>query len=94
MKDNLLPIGSVVLLKDASKRIMVCGFCCKAAKDDGKIYDYVGCLYPEGFISSNKNLLFNHEQIGEVINLGYSDEEEKKFKEKLKTIIKMMNENE
>ena len=44
--DKYLPIGTVVLLKNATKRLMIVGFCVKGDTDD-KIYDYVGCLYSE-----------------------------------------------
>ncbi len=85
-----LPIGTVVLLKGGTKRVMIYGFCCKGEGSD-KIYDYVGCLSPEGFISANKNLLFDHEQIDKIINMGLVDEEEKKFKEKLNSLVNMIN---
>ena len=90
--EKYLPIGTVVLLKGGSKRVMICGFCCQG-KNDNKIYDYIGCLSPEGFISSDKNLLFDHEQIDKVINLGLIDEEEKQFKEKLNSLVKMIKED-
>ena len=54
MKKELLPIGSVVLLKDAKKRIMITGFYVKENENSDKIYDYVGVLYPEGVVQSNK----------------------------------------
>ena len=82
MKKVLLPIGSVVLLKEATKRIMITGFCVKS-DEDNELFDYAGCLYPEGLISSRENLLFNNDQIGKVFFVGYSDEEEKHFKQAL-----------
>ncbi len=91
MNEKYLPIGTVVLLKGATKRIMICGFCCRNENDNDKIFDYVGCLSPEGFISSDKNLLFNHDQIDKIINMGLIDDEEKEFKEKLNNVLKIMN---
>ena len=78
-----LPIGSVVLCKDATKRLMITGFCCKDANNPDKTYDYSGCLYPEGIVSSDRTLLFDHSQIEKIFALGYSDDEEKEFKENL-----------
>lgn len=92
-QEKYLPLGTVVLLKEAKKRIMIIGFCCLDEKDKTKVYDYSGCLYPEGMISSNKNLLFNHDQIAKIYQLGYSDEEEKMFKEKLKKVLEQTNLN-
>ena len=87
-REKYLPIGSVVLLKTAKKRIMVTGFVAKAQETGDKVFDYMGCLYPEGVISSDKNLLFNHDQIDKIYYLGYSDEEEKIFKGKLDEELK------
>ena len=55
--------------------------------DNAKMYDYCGCLYPEGVVSSDKNLLFDHNQIAKIYALGYSDDEEKNFKVKLKEVL-------
>lgn len=91
--EKFLPIGSVVMLKGGKKRVMVTGFCSVDEKDKEKVYDYAGCLYPEGMITSNQTLLFNHEQIEEVFHLGLSDDEEKQFKEKLNTVLKKYEES-
>ena len=40
-----LPIGSVVLLKNANKRLMIYGRLQKA-EDSDSVRDYIGCLYP------------------------------------------------
>ncbi len=89
--EKFLPVGTVVLLKNGKKRAMITGFCCIDQKDTTKVYDYTGCLYPEGTISSDKNLLFNHDQINKIYHLGLIDEEEKKFKEKLNGLVKQFN---
>lgn len=70
-----LPIGSVVLLKNANKRVMIYGRIVRS-NDDEKVYDYVGCPYPEGAMSSNDMLLFDHEQIRMVYFIGFQDLEE------------------
>ncbi len=81
--EKYLPIGSVVLLKNATKRLMITGFCVVPNDDKTKTYDYSGCLYPEGVLTSDEVALFNHDQIDLIYALGYSDEEEKSFKSKL-----------
>ena len=83
--EKYLPIGTVVMLKGGFKRILITGFCCSSS--DKKIYDYSGCLYPEGIISSTESLMFNHEQISQIYHLGYISDEEKKFKEVLKQAL-------
>lgn len=88
IKEKYLPVGTVVLLKNGKKRVMITGFCVTPQGKD-EAYDYSGCLYPEGFLSSNQNCLFNHSQIEKVFHMGLIDEEEIKFKEQLKSLIEM-----
>ena len=87
MKKEYLPIGSVVLLKNAKKRVMVTGFYVKEEEKSDKVYDYVGVMYPEGVIQSDKNLVFNNDQIEKVYFSGFSDIEEQEFKQKLYKLI-------
>lgn len=79
--EKYLPIGSVVLLKKGTKRVMIYGRKQIQVGAD-KEWDYIGCLYPEGNIDENYMYLFNHDQIEKVYFLGYQDEEEFNFVEK------------
>lgn len=90
-----LPLGSVVLMKDATKRVMITGYCVKSPESGDKIWDYIGCLWPEGMISSDKNLLFDHKDISRIFAIGYSDDEQKKFMNLLDkaTMLKEQREN-
>ena len=88
MEENFLPIGSVVKLKGGQKRLMITGFLQVEQEENKKnVWDYSGCLYPEGIIVSSTNYLFNHSQIEEVHFIGLVDEEEEKFKKKLNNAI-------
>ena len=78
--DKYLPIGSVVLLKGGTKKAMVTGFCSVAEEDTEKMYDYTGCVYPEGFLDFDQICLFDHSQIEKVYHVGYVDDEEREFK--------------
>lgn len=91
INEKYLPIGTIVMLKDGKKRAMIMGFCSSASENKEKIFDYSGCLYPEGFISSNQILLFDHLQIEKIYHVGLIDEEEKTFKSKLNEIMKKIN---
>lgn len=71
---NYLPLGSLVLLKGGSKRLMIYGRVQKLPT--GAEYDYLGCPYPEGFINPEKSFVFNHDAIEEVVHVGFSDEDE------------------
>ena len=86
--EKFLPLGTVVMLKGASKRLMITGFCTMAAEEaEGVMYDYSGCMYPEGIISSDQTALFNHDQIEKVYHMGLVDQEEKDFKVKLSQLL-------
>ncbi len=74
-----LPLGSVVLMKGGKKRIMVTGYAVKAPETGDRIWDYIGCLWPEGMITPDKNLLFDHKDIQQIFAIGYSDDEQKRF---------------
>lgn len=84
INDKYLPIGTVVLLKHAIKRIMIIGFKTKENQNDNSEFDYIGCIYPEGMVKNIPTMLFNHEQISKVYHMGLEDdEEEKEFKNML-----------
>lgn len=81
--EKYLPIGTVIVLKNATKRIMITGFASMSPETGDTVYDYSGCAYPEGFFNYNQVLVFNHDQIDKVYFKGYSDEEAKEFKKVL-----------
>lgn len=80
---DLLPIGTIVLLKDGEKRLMINGIMQTDTSGTGKNYDYMGVLYPEGHIGEGFQYLFNHEDIEEIIFRGYEDSERAGFLDKL-----------
>ena len=80
---DLLPIGSIVLLKDGEKRLMINGIMQSDASANGQECDYLGILYPEGHIGDQFQYLFNHEDIREIVFRGFEDSERVEFLEKL-----------
>ena len=78
-----LPAGSVVLLKDSTKKLKVMGFYQSSPDHPGRIYDYCGCLYPEGYLSPERIYLFGDEMIDRVFHVGYMDEEQFELQRKL-----------
>lgn len=88
IEDKYLPAGTVVRLKDGKKRVMIIGFCIKEEKDNSRVWDYSGCIFPEGLLSSDHVCLFDHEQIDKVFYYGLIDDEEENFKANLKKIKK------
>ncbi len=80
---ELLPIGTVVLLKDGEKRLMISGIKQTDASGEGEEYDYLGVLYPEGHIGEEYQFLFNHDNIKKIVFRGYEDDERTNFLERL-----------
>lgn len=85
--NKYLPIGTVVMLKNGKKRVMITGFCCADEEKKDKVYDYCGLLYPEGYVYKNQMFLFDHNQIEKIYYLGLNDEENKKFQSELKKYL-------
>ncbi|WP_455721600.1 DUF4176 domain-containing protein [Agathobacter sp.] len=81
MFKDLLPIGSIVLLKGGIKKIMITGIKPVSKEDDGeeKEYDYIGVIYPEGYLNDEFNFLFYHSDINDVIFKGYDNPERAEF---------------
>ncbi len=91
MNNRFLPVGSVVLLEGGTKELMITGFC--PIVEENKVFDYCGCLYPEGIISSDQNCVFNNNQIKEILYLGFISDKEKEFKNKLINMLDESNKN-
>lgn len=79
---TLLPIGSVVRLKGAEKRLMIFGVR-QTNEQTNQEYDYIGVLYPEGNMGEEMRFLFDHSDIDQIVFQGYSDEERVQFLDKL-----------
>ena len=85
-----LPIGTIVKLKTGKRKVMITGFCLYDHDAAHTLYDYCGCAYPEGMLSTNEVNLFNHGDIEKVFHTGVSDEEEKKFKVNLGSMLQII----
>lgn len=83
---ELLPIGSVVMLKNAKKPLMIFGIKQMSTETDSEEFDYIGVMYPEGNIGQNFQYLFNHKDIIDVLFTGYETEERQKFLEELEKV--------
>jgi hypothetical protein len=90
MPKDLLPVGSVVLLNGADKRLMIYGVL-QLNPEDGVQYDYLGCLYPEGFVGLEQTYLFNSADIKSVEFVGFASDEHMRFVEQLTQILREMD---
>jgi hypothetical protein len=86
-KKRLLPTGSIVILKEGRKRLLIYGRKQILMNENiPKMYDYLACYYPEGYINPDHTFVFNHEDIENTVFIGYMDSEEKVFAEYLATV--------
>lgn len=90
MKNSLLPIGSVVLLKGGQKRLMICG---RVQTDVATniTYDYSACYYPDGILNSKELFMFNNDNIQRLFFIGFQDGEELAFRQFIEDELKEKN---
>ncbi len=86
MKEKYLPIGTVVLLKGGSHKVMINGYCAVAEDRKDKVFDYRGCPYPEGIMETNGVALFDIDQIDKVCYMGFRNDESLDFIDKLEMV--------
>lgn len=88
--ENILPLGSVILLKGDRHQLMITSRF-PVTEKNGEIgyFEYGACLYPEGQMNTS-SFFFNSEDIQKIITTGYSNEDEERmvemYKEKLPEI--------
>lgn len=83
--ERFLPIGTVVLLKDAQKRLIIIGYDVKNNANAPR--DYCGCFFPEGLKGPTSLMVFDHSKIDKVYHMGLRDEESEKFFENLNSLV-------
>lgn len=77
--ESFLPVGSVVTLKEGTKKLMIFGIIQSIQGSDEKEYDYIGVPYPEGNIGQEYQYLFNHSDIEAIHFRGFEDVERQEF---------------
>lgn len=78
-KNDYLPIGTVVLLKNGEKRLMIFGIIQADMDHPNEEYDYIGVPYPEGNMGQDHQYLFYHNDITQVFYRGFEDIERQSF---------------
>ncbi|MCR4640704.1 MAG: DUF4176 domain-containing protein [Lachnospiraceae bacterium] len=79
MDFELLPIGTVVKMKNSAIPVMIAGYLSVVTGKEDRIWDYSGFIFPNGYNSDEDILSFDHEQIEFVIAYGYRDIQEERF---------------
>lgn len=72
---DYLPIGTVVLLINGNKKLMIFGIIQSNMDDQNESYDYIGVPYPEGNMGPDYQYLFYHKDIKEIYFRGFEDVE-------------------
>lgn len=78
-KIKYLPLGSVVLLKGATQKLVIVGRGLQVHSDEANrdyFFDYAGVAYPQG-LTGDEALYFNIDMIAKVFHEGYSDDDDK-----------------
>ena len=91
MLEQVLPVGTVVLLKGGMKRLMIMGYQQSNTENLARVYDYVGCEYPEGFIKVEDLVMFDHQDIEHIFALGLQNEEQVEFRNALENELIRLN---
>lgn len=71
---KVLPIGSIVKVNQNEENVMITGYLQKEESKD-KVFEYCGCPYPYGILSSKNLFLFNGNEITSVDFLGFINAE-------------------
>jgi|SRR5699024_1743595 len=79
---ELLPIGTLVNIGLVQQAVMIYG---RKQQQAGKkeVWDYVACPYPQGHLSDDTNIFFNHDQIKNIIFKGFESEGERILRNKI-----------
>ena len=82
-RTELLPLGSVVYLKEGNKKVLIIARGLIAKHGEGTVFfDYGGVPYPEG-LQDDQMAYFQHEAITKVVFKGYSDMDDEATVEKI-----------
>ena len=84
---QLLPIGTVLRIDAVEPLIMIYGRKQNQVDGDGALWDYVGCPYPQGHISTKTNIFFQHDDIEKVVFKGFETEGELAFRKELERLL-------
>lgn len=95
MDKSLLPIGTVVQLKNSDALAMIAGYLPVMPSEPDKVYDYSGFRFPLGYVNDNEVYCFDADQIEIIYAYGYLDYESDVFLKRLElTKEELKNKNE
>lgn len=89
--DELLSVGTIVKIKNAmeSVRTMIIGYY-PFSEETETMYEYSGIIYPQGITGDQSLLVFDSEDVEEVVFQGYTDEEGVELRKALPVLLGMI----
>ena len=91
MFSGILPIGSVVKLKNVEIKVMVVGYLPVSQDENAEEHEYSGIIYPLGYQHEDEIIQFDAVDVCGIEYLGLQDREQMSFEEYL---ISKMDEDE
>lgn len=68
-------IGTICKIKNSDIKVVIIGYNGNPVPGN-HLYDYVGCLYPEGYTSAERLCFFDNNHIGNIVFNGYAEKQE------------------
>lgn len=75
MDKKYLPIGTICTLKNNNKKIMIISYFSLEYNGNVKMYDYKGCVYPEGLLLPAQAVSFDHADIEKIEYMGFKNDQ-------------------
>lgn len=81
MQNNILPLGSVVTLKDGdgTELMIITRGAIVEENNQEEYFDYGSVIIPQGMVTPEQVYFFNRENVDKVIFSGYINADEKEF---------------
>ncbi len=87
MIENILPLGSVILLHGAAQKLLIIARAINVRKGDRTFFfDYGGVPYPEG-LTGDQMAYFNAENINRVVFEGYHDVDDENMQDAIRSYL-------
>ena len=84
---GLMPIGSVVRIGDADKRLIIIGRAQRKAGEED-LYDYCSVPFPEGYLDGEHLIFHDHGDITYIFRVGYINDAEMDLQQRLEDFLK------
>ncbi len=87
---DFLPIGSIVkLTATGNKKYLIFRLSANEPKGRDQVFDYMAVDYPEGTLVDETTIYFNHNEISEIVHIGYVDDDYKDYIDMIAAVQKL-----